>query len=534
MMEKAVIVWPEGNENWSGGRSVAQQWGSKAFGRLRPVSRFSHIKQRMLLPDAIPAAPSAANRSRSPNTRTIKPIAYQSQPSPNRVAAKAARRTQRGAAHRLARIITRWSRLVMNPSILTLTIPPEVLHSVETDDRYDGNSIPVKRLDFIFFDAGGGHRSAAIALKAVIDQQQRPWEIRLVNLQDVLDCLDIFRKYTGIRMQDIYNKMLKKGLTLGSGPLLYGMHGIIRLYHGGQVRMLSDFWSQSSPDLVVSLVPNFNRAMYDGLRSADAATGRPPTPMVTILTDLADHPPHFWIEKQDQYFVCGSDKAVEQAHALGHGNGHVFKTSGMILRPKFYEPPPANRDEERIKLGLNPDLPTGLVLFGGEGSQWMAGIAKRVSDANLKLQLICICGRNQRLREEMQQLKLNFPMFVEGFTSEVPYYMYLSDFFIGKPGPGSISEALAMQLPVIVERNAWTLVQERYNTEWIEQNQVGIVLGSFNQIADGLRRLLEPHEFQRFRTNAAAMQNRAVFEIPEILNDIMLRKSSQVLSLHQS
>ena len=77
---------------------------------------------------------------------------------------------------------------------------------------------------------------------------------------------------------------------------------------------------------------------------------------------------------------------------------------------------------------------------------------------------------------------------MEGFTSEIPYYMHLSDFFIGKPGPGSISEALAMQLPVIVERNAWTLPQERYNTEWIREKQVGVVLKSFRDIDAGLRR----------------------------------------------
>src|ERR1700685_501495 len=59
------------------------------------------------------------------------------------------------------------------------------------------------RLDFVFFDAGGGHRSAANALKAVIEQQGRGWEVRLVNLQEILDPLDIFRKYTGIRMQDV-------------------------------------------------------------------------------------------------------------------------------------------------------------------------------------------------------------------------------------------------------------------------------------------------------------------------------------------
>ena len=124
-----------------------------------------------------------------------------------------------------------------------------------------------KRLDFVFFDAGGGHRSAANALKAVIEQQGRPWEIRLVNLQEILDPLDIFRKYTGIRMQDVYNVMLQKGWTLGSAQMTALMHGLIRLYHRGQVRLLKEFWKQGERDLVVSLIPNFNRALRESLPS---------------------------------------------------------------------------------------------------------------------------------------------------------------------------------------------------------------------------------------------------------------------------
>ena len=86
-----------------------------------------------------------------------------------------------------------------------------------------------------------------------------------------------------------------------------------------------------------------------------------------------------------------------------------------------------------------------------------------------------------------------------------------------KAGPGSISEAIAMHLPVVVERNAWTLPQERYNTEWILEKQVGVVLPSFRAIDAGLRELLDARNFTRFQANAAAIMNRAVFEIPEIL-----------------
>ena len=370
-----------------------------------------------------------------------------------------------------------------------------------------------KRLDFVFFDAGGGHRAAANALKGVIEQEKRPWDVRLVNLQEILDQLDIFRKITGIRLQDIYNLMLKKGWTFGSAQLMVVMHWIIRLYHRGQVRMLKKYWAQDRRDLVVSLIPNFNRALRDSL---------PETPLVTVLTDLADYPPHFWIERQDQFFICGTEKAVEQAKAMGHPPEHIFQTSGMILRPNFYESVQLNRDYERKKLGLDPDLRTGLVLFGGQGSSAMLEIAKRVT---AKAQFIFICGRNEKLAAELKALDTKFPKFVEGFTNEIPYYMHLSDFFIGKPGPGSISEALAMQLPVVVERNAATLPQERYNAEWIREKEVGLVLKSFADIDAGLRELLDPARFSRFRSNAAEIKNRALFEIPDILEQLMRKRN---------
>jgi len=370
-----------------------------------------------------------------------------------------------------------------------------------------------KKLDFVFFDAGGGHRAAANALRSVVEQERRPWDVRLVNLQDILDPLDIFRKYTGIRMQDVYNVLLKKGWTLGSPQMTVAMHGLIRLYHHGQVRLLKKYWAEGERDLVVSLVPNFNRALRESL---------PDTPLVTILTDLADYPPHFWIEQQEQFLICGTDKAVEQATALGHSAGRVFRTSGMILRPKFYEPVTVDRVVERKKLGLDPERPTGLVLFGGEGSSTMLEIAKRVTTG---AQFIFICGKNEKLATRLRRMETGYKKHVEGFTSEIPYFMHLSDFFIGKPGPGSISEAVAMGLPVMVERNAWTLPQERYNTDWIREKHVGVVLKSFREINAGLQELLEPGNLSAFRANAAAIKNRAVFEIPEILDSLLQRQS---------
>jgi len=376
-------------------------------------------------------------------------------------------------------------------------------------------SSSVKKLDFVYFDAGGGHRAAANALKQVIEQQQRPLEIRLVNLQEVLDSIDVFRKLTGVRLQDLYNQMLKKGWTLGSPQLMKGMHAVIRLFHPSAVRVLEAFWRKSCPDLAVSLVPNLNRAIGESLSRA-----LPGVPLVTIITDIADYPPHFWIERQDQHFICGSAKAVEQARALGHPAEKVHRVSGMILNPRFYEIEPLSdevRAAERAKLGFDPAQPVGLVMFGGEGSSVMWEIARRLD----RRQLLMICGKNTRLREKLQGMKRYAPTFVEGFTRDVPRYMQLADYFIGKPGPGSISEAIAMRLPVIVERNAWTLPQERYNADWIRENGVGVVLTSFRGIHRAVEDLLLPESFRQYRAATARMQNRAIFEVPGILEKIL-------------
>jgi len=91
-----------------------------------------------------------------------------------------------------------------------------------------------------------------------------------------------------------------------------------------------------------------------------------------------------------------------------------------------------------------------------------------------------------------------------------------------------VSEALAMHLPVIVECNAWTLPQERYNADWILENQLGEVLGSFKEIERAVERLIEPSTLERHRANAAALKNRAVFEIPEILEKFSKRSRSVV------
>ena len=396
----------------------------------------------------------------------------------------------------------------------------------------DGMSGPQdrrRRIHLVFFDAGGGHRNAATALQVQIERQALPLDVSLVNLQEVLDPLDILRKLTGIRIQDMYNKMLRNGWTLGSPQLMRVLQLVVRTYHRPSVKVLEKFWKEHDPDMVVSLVPHFNRAMQESYEKAF-----PGRPFVTVLTDLADYPKHFWIERESQYVVCGTDKAVEQARALGHVDGTVFRTSGMILHPRFYESTEVDRAAERRKLGLDPNLPTGIVLFGGYGTWKMLDIVRQINKSSLQTQLILICGRNEKLAEALRKEPTRIPIHVEGFTTQIPYFMALSDYFIGKPGPGSISEALSRRLPVIIDCNAWTLPQERYNAQWVREKQVGIVVKSHRQVAGAVAALLKLGELEQYRARAAAMDNRAIFEIPAIFEKILEESPEKILAESES
>jgi len=376
----------------------------------------------------------------------------------------------------------------------------------------------LRKLTIVFHHAGGGHRNAAEAIRSTLSAQADPWEVTLLDTQELLDPLDVLRRFTGIQIQETYNQILRRGWTRFALQLLRILQTTIRLYHRAIVKAFTDYWSRHPADVVLSVIPHFNRELAESLRMQ----GEAKPVFVTLITDLADFPPRFWIEPDSEYIIAGTARAREQALAMGHAEDHVFETSGMVLKPKFYDPKclartPEERVAERARLGLETECPTGIVLFGGHGSTVMADIVKRIDQSGADVQLILICGHNKNLETEIRALPTRKPKLVLGFTQNVEQYMALADFFVGKPGPGSISEALQFHLPVIVECNNKTLPQERYNAEWVAENGYGIVVDSFREIAPAVKRLIEPAAFREFQRNTNKYQNRALAEVSEIL-----------------
>ena len=365
-------------------------------------------------------------------------------------------------------------------------------------------------VQLIYFNAGGGHRSAALALQEVIAQKHPDWSVSLVNLFEVIDSDHFYRKLTGFAPEDLYNLRLKKGWTRGLAMELKIFQAMIRLTLPKLKKKMRSFWGSNPPNLVVSLVPNFNKVMYEALRDE-----LPGVPYVTVLTDMADYPPHFWMEpRQDQYIVCGTAYAASQAAALGYAQRSIITTSGMILRPDFYRRPIVGKAARLAELGLQPHLPTGLIMFGGHGSAEMLQIVKALPDR----QLIFVAGHNTALAKKMAAQSASTLHHVMNFVKDIYLVMHLCDYFVGKPGPGSLSEAVHMGLPVITFRNASTMPQERYNTVWLEENRLGKVIASVSELSGAVEALLS--ELPLYHGQVQQMNNQAVFEVVDALGAI--------------
>src|SRR5262249_14805806 len=119
------------------------------------------------------------------------------------------------------------------------------------------------RISIACFDAGGGHRAAARALTDAIRSRRNDWRVETLNVDDVLEEVDPIHPLTATRGGELYNWSLRHGWTIGSAQVISVMHGVIRWFHPQQVRLLRRAWRHARPDLVVSVIPHFNRALYE-------------------------------------------------------------------------------------------------------------------------------------------------------------------------------------------------------------------------------------------------------------------------------
>jgi glycosyltransferase involved in cell wall biosynthesis len=389
------------------------------------------------------------------------------------------------------------------------------------------------RVLLFYVDAGGGHRNAAQALRAAAEERHVPWQFQLVNFQSLVAPLDFTRRLTGRPVEDLYNLLLRREWTWTLVPLLRVLHGLIRLRYRALVAHVARYLAAQSPApaVVLSVFPNFNAVIRDACRRA-----LPGVPVGVLVTDLADFPPHFWIESRLDYLLVGSEEAEVQAHAAGLAPDVVTRLSGMVLHPRFHASHDAGqvRAAMRAEMGFADDDLVILLLFGGKGSPEIWHLAKDLLTVSSSWRVAAICGDNPDLVARLEELRRahGARLHVTGFTSRVADYMRASDLLVTKPGPGSLAEAWHCRLPVVVAGNRQTIPQERFNVRYLVERELGVAVSAWRDAPAAVRALIsDADRLQRMRQSLGRLApNRAAYEALDLLDARVRDSGPQLLT----
>jgi len=241
------------------------------------------------------------------------------------------------------------------------------------------------------------------------------------------------------------------------------------------------------PDLIISVHPLLQEIPLRILAKMTPQLKRQ-IPFVTVVTDLISMHPT-WFHKEVSLCFVTSDEAYHLALQAGL-KPQQLRQFGLPIRTAFGKQMPP-KETLYQKLHMQPNVPAVLLVGGAEGMGAIAEIAQAVSArlaadsaAHQKTegQLVVICGRNQKLRERLSAHSWPIPTIVNGFVENVWEWMAASDCIITKAGPGTIAEALALGLPILL--SGYVPGQEEGNVTYIVKNGAGAYSRDPEQIAE--------------------------------------------------
>ncbi len=371
-----------------------------------------------------------------------------------------------------------------------------------------------KQVVILFFDAASGHRSAAVALKRVLNAACPTWQVRVVNIIDVFDRHHRLGRLVRYGI-DRFNRQLKNDKVFDLG----GQINLSLLFHDlvstKGITQLATFWADAPPDLVVSVTPMYNPALYRSIRSVNSRAV-----CVTIPVDFDEVKPRYWFTpKIEQHYLNGTARLWAQAEAAGIPASHNHRIAGMIVDPDCYQAPPTDRDSALRSLGLDPALPTGVVSFGGQGCTHGQAVAEAVAKSAQPVNMIFLCGRNQAIYDAINQLEMPFPKAVFGYLPETPiYYLHLADFAIGKPGAITITEALITKTPLIALKSRGMRPVQRANEDWLVEREVGILADGVEEVVPAIRQLIAS---TCYKERVLAERHQAIYKVADLLKSLV-------------
>lgn len=200
---------------------------------------------------------------------------------------------------------------------------------------------------------------------------------------------------------------------------------------------------EQNPDVIISTHP-FVTEMVSHLKGKKVVSA----PLICLMTDYGPH--RAWIADHVDAYIVSTPDMIPPMQAMGVRKELIYPF-GIPVGDVFF-----TKGEEKsailTKLGMEPEVPTILIMAGSFGVTNIMNIYKDLIKLPTEFQIIIITGRNQKLYEAFtsviehstKKTKLVF------FTDEVENYMHASDLIITKPGGLTVSEALACNIPLAV------------------------------------------------------------------------------------
>ncbi|MCA9080165.1 MAG: hypothetical protein KDA58_06375 [Planctomycetaceae bacterium] len=372
------------------------------------------------------------------------------------------------------------------------------------------------KIDLIYFDAASGHRAAAEAIQFAITQQHPDWIPRLVNAIDLLQRLPLKLGTLPACGIQAFNWGMRRENNIGFQPLVslstWWHRHLMKLPQ--VVRQVSTYWTNNPPDLVLSVTPMWNPLFYKAARLVN-----PDVQCVTVPVDYSEACTGYWFTpKHRQVYFIGDQGLAVRAITTGIPQSEIIPISGMPIDPRFHAPP-IDTWECPPQWGLNPELPLGVISFGGQGTVHVLESVKAIADANIATNLVCLCGRNQHLRESVRQLQSSYPVVALEYRSEPPVQLlHRADYLIGKPGTMTLNEALLTRTPLLfLKSRALACVQEQ-NEKWILSRGLGTMIRSPAELPNAIESILADAGFV---ARAEQARHRGVFDVVAQLAELV-------------
>lgn len=327
----------------------------------------------------------------------------------------------------------------------------------------------MKKVMIFYGSYGGGHLSAAKAVKEYIENNHQDIEIKMI------DCVEYVNKILNKVTTKAYSDMAKIAPKIWGYVYKQSESGIVGRFSIDINKLmaikLNKLLREFKPDYVISTHP-FSSQMCAYLKKK----GKCYFKLSTIMTDFALHDQWIIYQEYVDLFFVAHDKMKQDLISKGINENKIHVT-GIPLSNRFLE----KYDKEEIfeEFGLKKDRKTILFFGGGKmglGKARTLEILKTLAYNFLNLQIVAISGKNKEMYENFKNIAINTKredsIKVLEFTDKVPQLMSISDVVITKPGGLTTTESLASNLPMIIINPIPG--QEEENAEFLENNNVGI------------------------------------------------------------